>query len=164
MKTLYIFRHAKSSWEDTSLRDHDRPLAKKGVVKTRKIMKFLKQQVKSPDLLLSSTALRAKKTAELVAESFSYPAEKIELSKALYHADSDEIFNVLYSISNEINSVMIFGHNPGFTYFVNQFLRPTIENLPTSGVVCIDFIADKWETINQSEFHVNFVVFPKMLK
>jgi phosphohistidine phosphatase len=114
--------------------------------------------------MLSSTAVRAKKTAELVANELLYPEDKIMTSKALYHADSEEIFDALYVISNDINSVMIFGHNPGFTYFVNQFIRPTIENLPTSGVVSIEFITDKWEEISNAKFHVNFVMFPKMLK
>ena len=59
---------------------------------------------------------------------------------------------------------MIIGHNPGFTYFANQYLRPTIDNLPTSGIVCIEFGTDKWEDIDQCKFHLNFVIFPKMLK
>lgn len=164
MKTLYVVRHAKSSWENPRLSDHDRPLMKKGVVKTKRITKFLKQHIKCPDLFLSSTALRAKKTAELIAKEFNYPIDKIALNEALYHADSEDVFDELYGISNKINSLMIFGHNPGLTYFVNQFLRPAIDNLPTSGVVNIEFITDKWEEINQAKFHVNFVVFPKMLK
>ncbi len=164
MKTLHIVRHAKSSWADHSLNDHDRPLMQKGIVKTKKITEFLSKQIKCPDLMLSSTAVRAKKTAELVAKELLYPEDKILTRKALYHADSEEIFDAQYVISNDINSVMIFGHNPGFTYFVNQFIRPTIENLPTSGVVSIEFITDKWEEISNAKFHVNFVMFPKMLK
>ena len=164
MKTLYAVRHAKSSWDDLTLSDHDRPLMQKGIVKTEKINQFLLQNIKCPDLFLSSTAVRAKATADLIAEAFHYPLDKIITSGALYHADTDEVFDKLYSISNDIQSVMIFGHNPGLTYFVNQFLRPTIENLPTSGVVSIEFITDKWEEISQAKFHVNFVMFPKMLK
>lgn len=164
MKTLYIVRHAKSSWDDPTLSDHDRPLMQKGIVKTQKINQFLKQNIKCPDLLLSSTAVRAKATADLIAEAFQYPSVKIKTSGLLYHADDEEVYDEIYGISNKINSVMIFGHNPGLTYFVNQFLRPTIENLPTSGVVSIEFITDKWEEISQAKFHVNFVMFPKMLK
>ncbi|MCB2206676.1 MAG: histidine phosphatase family protein [Bacteroidetes bacterium] len=164
MKTLYIVRHAKSSWSDRSLSDHERLLMRKGIVKTKKITDFLSKQIKCPDLLLSSTAVRAKKTADLVAKELDYPEDRIVTSKALYHADSEEIFDEIYGISNNINNLMIFGHNPGLTYFVNLFLRPTIENLPTSGVVSIEFITDKWEEISEAKFHVNFVVFPKMLK
>ena len=164
MKTLHIMRHAKSSWADHSLSDHDRPLMRKGIVKTKKITDFLSKQIKRPDLMLSSTAVRAKQTADLVAKELHYPADKIMTSKALYHADSEDIFDEIYGISNDINSAMIFGHNPGFNYFVNQFIRPTIENLPTSGVVSIEFITDAWEDISNAKFHVNFVIFPKMLK
>ena len=163
MKTLYVVRHAKSSWENPGLNDHDRPLLKKGVVKTDKVSNYLKHHIKCPELLISSTALRAKSTAEIIGKALNYPPEKMILSKALYHADSDEILDIIYGIENNVNSVMIFGHNPGFTYFVNQFLSPTIDNLPTSGVVCIEFGTDEWEDINQSKFHVNFVMFPKML-
>jgi phosphohistidine phosphatase len=164
MKTLYIVRHAKSSWDDLTLSDHDRPLMQKGIVKTDKITQFLIQNIKCPDLLLSSTAVRAKATADMIAEAFHYPLDKISTSRALYHADADEVFDELKDISNEIESVMIFGHNPGLTYFANQFLRPTIENLPTSGVVSIKYITDTWDEIDQAKFHVNFVMFPKMLK
>lgn len=164
MKTLHIMRHAKSSWADHSLSDHDRPLMQKGIAKTKKITDFLSKKIKRPDLMLSSTAIRAKNTADLVAKELLYPEDKIVTSIALYHADSEEIFNELYGISNDISSVMIFGHNPGLTYFVNLFLRPTIENLPTSGIVSIEFITDKWEEISNAKFHINFVMFPKMLK
>jgi len=164
MKTLHVVRHAKSSWDDPKLSDHDRPLMQKGIVKTNKIIPFLRQNIKCPDLLLSSTAVRAKATADMIAEGFHYPLDKIITSNALYHADAREVYDELYGISNDIHSVMIFGHNPGLTYFVNQFLRPTIENLPTSGVVSIEFITDKWEEISHAKFHVNFVMFPKMLK
>lgn len=164
MKTLYVVRHAKSSWDDPSLTDHDRPLLKKGIEKTKKINQFLSQNIKCPDLMLSSTAIRAKATAELIAKALQYPNENILTTQSLYHADTVEVFNELYAIPNNIQSVMIFGHNPGLTYFVNQFLRPTIDNLPTSGVVSIEFITDNWGKISEAKYHVNFVIFPKMLK
>ncbi len=164
MKTLYIIRHAKSSWDDPGLTDHDRPLMQKGINKTIKITEFLKWKIICPDLFLSSTAVRARQTAEIISKGLNYPSEKINTSNSLYHAGSESIFNELYGLSNQINSVMIFGHNPGLTYFANKFLNPTIENLPTSGVVSISFETNKWEKINEAKFHVNFVMFPKMLK
>ncbi len=164
MKTLYIVRHAKSSWDDPGLADHDRPLMKKGINKTLKITEFLKWKITCPDLFLSSTAVRARQTAEIISQGINYPSEKISITNNLYHAGSETIFNELYGLSNQVNSVMIFGHNPGMTYFVNKFLNPTIENLPTSGIVSVSFETNKWEKINEAKFHVNFVMFPKMLK
>ncbi len=99
-----------------------------------------------------------------MASELGYPLGKINYNRNLYHAGPDAIFNELYTLSNNINSVMIFGHNPGFTYFVNEFLIPTIDNLPTSGIVCLTFDTHKWQEIDTSGFHVNFVVIPKMLK
>jgi phosphohistidine phosphatase len=163
-KTLYIVRHAKSSWDDPFLPDHERPLAPKGVKKTLKIAGFLKSNISCPELFLSSTAVRAKQTAGILASELGYPEGKIKYTKNLYHAGEDDIFNELYSLPDNIHSVMIFGHNPGFTYFVNLFLNPTIDNLPTSGTVSISFSTEKWHKINSAKFHVNFVVFPKMLK
>lgn len=164
MKTLYIVRHAKSSWENIQLSDHDRPLLPVGVKKTKRIANYLNERKLLPELMLSSTAKRAFETAKLIAKMTGYPVNKIKTSSALYHAGSDDIYSELYALDNLIESVMIFGHNPTFTYFVNQYLDPRIDNLPTTGVVCIEFNCDKWEDINDSSYRVNFVVFPRMLK
>ncbi len=163
-KTLYIVRHAKSSWDDPLLADHDRPLMPKGIKKTLKTAGYIKSRIACPELLLSSTATRAKQTAQIMAEELGFPKEKILFTRNLYHAGPDTIFNELYALPDEISSVMIFGHNPGFTYFVNEYLDPSLDNLPTSGLVGITFNADKWQEIDASEFHVNFVVIPKLLK
>ncbi len=164
MKTLLIVRHAKSSWENPSLSDHDRPLLPVGIKKTKRIVKFLKEKQVKPDLLLSSSALRAFETAKIIATGIGYPENEIKQESNLYHASSDEIYSELFGLQDDINSVMIFGHNPTLTYFVNDFVSPTIENLPTSSVVSINFNCDKWGQINNSSFHVNFVIFPRMLK
>ena len=75
----------------------------------------------------------------------------------------DDIFDELFALDDSINSVMIFGHNPTFTDFVNYFKRPEIYNLPTSGVVAISFKTDKWEEIPNSKSKIEFLVTPKML-
>jgi phosphohistidine phosphatase len=164
MKTLYIVRHAKSSWENPSLSDHDRPLLETGVRKTLRIAEFLKEKGIRPELLLSSTAIRAFETARVIARELEYPEEKIEVSDSLYHGSANSIFNQLFGLPDGVGSVMIFGHNPSFTYFANQFLDPTIENLPTSGTVSISFDTDRWTDITSSKYRVDFMVTPKMLK
>jgi len=164
MKTLYIVRHGKSSWEDAQLPDHDRPLLPVGIKKTKRIAKFLAKKKRIPDLLLTSSARRAYETAEIIADYIGYPAGKIKKERNLYHASPDEIYAELFALPDHLNSVMIFGHNPTLTYFVNDFLSPTIENLPTTGTVSINFDCDTWDQLSGSAFHVNFVVFPRMLK
>jgi len=164
MKTLFIVRHAKSSWDDPTLSDHDRPLNKNGIRKTKIIVEYLRRNKIKPDLLKSSSAERALSTAKLIADALDYSFKDIEVGEKLYHASSKTIYEELFGISNSINSVMIFGHNPTFTYFVNEFLEPKIDNLPTSGVVSISFDTDSWEKIAMVDYKVNFVITPKLLK
>ncbi len=164
VKTLYIVRHAKSSWDDFELSDHDRPLLPIGVKKTKKIVSFLVSKELEPDLLISSSAVRAYETAKLIAEGIGYDSDKIVKSKALYHAGVDEIYDELFSVDNNVDSVMLFGHNPTLTYFANIFIRREIDNLPTSGVVSVEFKTNSWEMIANAKFKVNFVVFPRMIK
>ncbi len=164
MKTLYIVRHAKSSWDDFTLADHDRPISKSGMRKTIRVVDYLKKHGVLPGLFISSSALRAKTTAFQIAEGLGYPVEKVKIERKLYHAGPGDIFDVLSAVPNDIGSVMLFGHNPTLTLFVNRFLDPGIDNLPTTGVVSIGFETDKWENIVEAGFKINFVVTPGMLK
>ena len=164
MKTLYIARHAKSSWDDFSLKDHDRPVLPKGKHKTKIVAEKLKSLNEIPEIILSSTAKRAVQTAEIYAGIFNVPSEKILKSSNLYLADPDNIFNELYALDNKINSVMVVGHNPGLTDMVNIFANEAVFNLPTSAVAKVIFDTDKWEEINGSGFKLEFVLTPKHLK
>jgi len=164
MKTLYIVRHAKSSWDEPGLADHDRPLIAAGIKKTNLIIDYLKNKNVLPDLIISSSATRAKNTAFLIAKGLGYPLAEVIVDVKMYHASPEAILNELYALPDNVSSVMIFGHNPTLTYFVNQFLEPTIVNLPTSGVVTIEFATDNWTEIGAAKFRNLFTVFPKMLK
>ncbi len=163
-KTLYIVRHAKSSWDNFELSDHDRPLLPVGIKKTNRVIQFLRDKNVIPELFISSSAVRAFETATLIAHSVDYEPDAIVKTKNLYHAGEGEIYNELFSIDNSVNSVMIFGHNPTLTYFVNNFVVPEIDNLPTSGIVSIVFKTNSWESIANAKFKVKFVIFPRMLK
>lgn len=163
-KTIYIVRHAKSSWDNFGLSDHNRPLLPVGIKKTKRISEYLKKNKVLPDLLISSSAVRAYETATLIAKDIGYELDAIVKEKNLYHAGVNEIYNELSSIDDSVNSVMIFGHNPTLTYFVNNFVVPEIDNLPTSGVCCIEFKTGRWELISNAKFKVKFLTFPRMLK
>lgn len=164
MKTLYVVRHAKSSWEDISLSDHDRPLLPIGIKKTGSIVRYLVENGVKPELLVSSTAERAYQTARIIAEGLGYPAEKILQSTELYHASPRNILHELMALPDDVDSVMIFGHNPAFTYFINDYMEDTIDNLPTSGVACIRFDTEHWENLAESDHQLVFLITPKMLK
>lgn len=164
MKTLYILRHAKSSWDSPGLADHDRPLNKRGETDAPAMGKYLKLAGVKPDLILSSTALRAKTTAELIAKEIGYDIEQIELTKRLYHAGEHEIMDVLAEIDSSINRVIITGHNPGFTYAINYFANHNLDNLPTCGIARIDFNVEHWHQIDRGRGKIIFIEYPKTLK
>jgi phosphohistidine phosphatase len=112
MKTLLILRHAKSSWDDPKLADQDRPLNKRGKREAPRIGKLLREEDLLPDLILSSTARRARKTAEAVAEASGYSGE-IEFSGAFYPGDPSDYIDTLQDAPDGCECIMVVGHNPG---------------------------------------------------
>ncbi|MBW6459525.1 MAG: histidine phosphatase family protein [Bacteroidales bacterium] len=163
MKTVFIVRHAKSSWDISGIPDEERPLLEKGKKKTKKIIDFLHQQNISVDHIISSHAARALETAKILAHALNYPKNRIKVDPHIYFANGNRILDLFYDLSDQYNSVMIVGHNPTLTDLVNQYLRPRIDNLPTSGIVSISFDTDQWEKIPLANHTINFVVFPKEL-
>jgi phosphohistidine phosphatase len=164
MKTLYLMRHAKASWEEPGVSDADRPLIPKGIKKTKLIVDFLLKRDTSVDLMVSSPAVRAYETAKIVAAGINYPANKIRIERKIYDGYYDRILDIIYGTSNDLNSMMIFGHNPTITNLANLFSHPGIESMPTSCVVCLSFNTDKWEDIPSYEAIQEFIIYPKMLK
>jgi len=164
MKTLYLIRHAKSSWEEPGTKDIDRPLEEKGIRKTQLIMEYFQKNNISADLMISSPAVRAFETAKLIAKGIGYPVKNIKLDGKIYDGHYDKILDIIYGTPNEISSLMLFGHNPTITHLANLFLDPGIDMLPTTGVVSISFDTDKWEKVPETEPKKEFIIFPKMLK
>lgn len=164
MKKLYLIRHAKASPVSSDLDDIDRPLIEKGIVKTERIIKYLKKNDIFPDLIISSPAERALATATLIAKGLGYPEDQIKTDRKIYDGYYDRILDIIYSTPNDVNNLMIFGHNPTITHMANLFIHPGIEPLPTTGTVCITFRTDKWEEIPAAETNKEFVITPKMLK
>jgi phosphohistidine phosphatase len=163
MKTVYIVRHAKSSWENPLLPDDQRPLLEKGKKRTKKIIDFLLRQDVSVDLMISSHAVRALETAKILAHALRYPKENIRIDSRIYSTDGNGLFDEFNDLPEKSSSVMIIGHNPALTDFVNSFLDAKIDHLPTSGVFSITFRTERWEEVSNSEFTINFLIFPKIL-
>ncbi|MCD4665326.1 MAG: histidine phosphatase family protein [Bacteroidales bacterium] len=164
MKTLYIVRHAKSSWEFANLADHERPLIEKGKKRTKLVVDYLLNNKTSIDLILSSHAVRALETAKIIGRALKYPIDKIQISDKIYHGNADTLFNHFYELSDEIRSVMMVGHNPTFTHFANYFLKNSIEWLPTSAIVCIEFDTNDWANLTDVKKKVKFVITPKIMR
>ena len=145
MKTLTIFRHAKSSWDYPDLSDHDRPLNKRGKRDAPIMGERLKAAGIRPSLIVSSPAKRAWSTAKIVAREIAYPVEFLQREPGLYHAGVNRIFDVIAAQDGGFNSIMIVGHNPGLTDFAN-FLVPNLTgNVPTAGFVSVLVDSDDWD-------------------
>lgn len=163
MKTLYIIRHAKSSWADPAASDFERGLNDRGKRDAPRMGKRLKEKELHPDLILSSPAKRALSTAKRIAEVLKYPREKIKTDATLYHADEDTILSAIRDIKDTHNIVLIFGHNPGLTDFVNAIssVQVNIDNVPTCGVVAFSFPVDSWKTVDWKSGKLLFFDYPK---
>lgn len=163
MKTLYIVRHAKSSWEHLELPDEQRPLLEKGKKRTKKVIDFLLENNTTVDYIISSPALRAFETAKIIGKALKHEESEIHKDSLLYSADAERLHNIFFDLPTGVDSLMIFGHNPTLTNFANDFIIPKIDSLPTSGVVCIDFEVENWEDVSSFNSRLRFFISPKML-
>ena len=145
MKTLLILRHAKSSWDNLDLSDYDRPLNKRGKRDAPRMGDFLRQQDLVPDLIISSTAKRAKKTAKLFAKAVGYK-EKISLENVFYHAKPETYITVLKEICHDYERIMVIGHNPGLETLV-AILTGRMELMPTAAVAHVLLPIDRWDQL-----------------
>ncbi len=162
MKTLYIVRHAKSSWKDESLEDIDRPLNSRGKRDAPFMGKLIRKKGILPDVLMSSPALRAYTTAHLFAEQLKYPLDKIIFNHTIYDATVSDMLKVIQNkLKNKWDSAMIFGHNVCYTTFANLYADPYIDNVPTCGVVAIEFDVESWSKVNRKNGKLLFFEYPK---
>jgi len=161
MKTLYIVRHAKSSWINLELKDFDRPLNSRGDKDAPEMGHRLALQRITADLLLSSPAKRAYTTATIIAKQLKSPIEEIVKDEAIYHANKKELLSIIHQQKSHFNSLMIFGHNPGLTDFANYLTGEDIENIPTCGIVGIRFEITDWESMDKGTGRLLFFDFPK---
>lgn len=161
MKTIFFVRHAKSSWENPTTKDADRPLNERGMRDAPFMAKLLKSKGCKPDALVSSPAKRAFTTAAYFASVFDIPKSDIVVIDSIYEADLEDIMNVFYELSDDWQTVFIFGHNPTFTDVVNQFTERSIMNVPTCGVCKVESTAEKWEDVRPSNARLTEFYYPK---
>ncbi len=147
MKTLFLVRHAKSSWKDPTLGDQDRPLNKRGKHDAPRMGKRLAEREIRPGLLLTSPAVRARKTAAIIASEIGFPAEQIVVDGQIYHGGTTGLLEVIHGLDDGADSAMIFGHNPALTDLVNHLANTSIENIPTCGVAEIRFHSQSWSDV-----------------
>ncbi len=163
MKTLYIVRHAKSSWDDPHLDDYDRPLNNRGKQNAPEMGKYLAKSGVQPDLIISSSAKRAFSTAKKIVKELRYDQKEIVKTRDLYLASIGTTLKIIRQVEDSINSLMIFGHNPGWTDLTNYLSNAYIDNVPTCGVVAIEFDINHWVEVDKGKGKLLFFEYPKKL-
>lgn len=175
MKYLTLIRHAKSSWDDRSLKDHDRPLNERGRNQAPMMGRFIARTylgaggvnalLPLPDRLLSSTALRAVTTAQLMQPALGTGSEIIALDPRAYLAEPKTLLQIVREFPDHWNHVMIFGHNPGISEFAEDMLkRDLIEEMPTCAAALLELPWDAWAAADWKEARLVGYITPKLIE
>lgn len=159
MKTLYIVRHAKSSWEYNGIADIDRPLKKRGITDAHLMSKVLYKKIVKPAVFLSSSANRALHTAVIFCENFQYPLSNLKIRRQLYSFSDGYLVKTVKALDDAFESAIIFSHDHGINTFVNKFGSQPIAHIPTCGVVGIQFSEKHWKNIKGGK--TILIEFPK---
>jgi len=159
MKTLYILRYGKSSWDDNNLEDFDRPLNRRGEVTAPYIGEVMSRNGFEPEAILSSPAVRARSTAELVKKGGGLAAQ-IQFDERIYEASPATLCGVASEVSDEFRSAMIVGHNPGMEGLI-LFLTERLESMPTAGLAVIDLDIPRWKDIDAKTGTLRTLIRPK---
>lgn len=146
MKTLFILRHAKSSWVDAEMSDFERPLNDRGKKAAHFMGELMVEHDLEPYVILSSPAIRAKSTAQLLRKAAKFDAE-IRYEHRIYEASPNSLLQVVTEIDNAYNSAMLVGHNPGIEGFI-RYLTEHPETMPTAALAVVELEIDSWDAIN----------------
>lgn len=161
MKSLIIIRHAKSSWDFSTLNDFDRPLNERGHRDAPMMAKRLLDKKIAIDAFISSTAKRAFTTAVYFAEAYDVKEKHIIKVPELYHAAPAVFYDVIKTVDDNLNTIALFSHNPGITDFVNQLTDVRLDNMPTCGVFAITIKTESWKKFAVAEKDFWFFDYPK---
>lgn len=161
MKKIYLIRHAKSSWKEEGKSDFERGLNKRGKQDLKYMAKRLKSFDVMPDLILSSPAKRAKKTAIEIAKTIGYKVEDISFQDCLYDATLDSYRYLLDSLDDKYHSIFIVGHNPTITEAGEWLSGAILTNMPTCSIVCMEFDTDSFKNIKEGSGKILFFDYPK---
>jgi phosphohistidine phosphatase len=151
MKTLYIVRHAKSSWTYKGIEDIDRPLKKRGIKDAHLMSKFLSKKIEKPDVFVTSSANRALHTAIIFCEKFSFPHANLQIKRQLYRFSDGYLEKTVKALDDGFNSAFIFSHDHGINTFVNEFGNKPIAHVPTCGVIALQFQEKHWKNIKKGK-------------
>jgi phosphohistidine phosphatase len=161
MKTLFILRHAKSSWKDAHTKDFDRPLNERGKRNAPFMGELLYGFNERLDGMVSSPAKRALATSCLFAKTMHFPLEKITQHPEIYEASLQDLIDIILSFNDDQQVVALVGHNPGLTQLSNYLTDHYIDNIPTAGVVKITFDIESWQEIIRGIGSIEYFHYPR---
>lgn len=161
MKKLVLVRHGKSSWEE-EVSDKHRALTKRGIKDANLVSGEFRKYLPDNFIVWSSTAVRAGNTAVVFVKNIAYPVNEIVFKDELYTFNVNQLAEVIRSAKINHDCIILFAHNSAITDFVNKFGDVFIENVPTAGLVEIEFEADSWKDIKNGK--TKLTLFPKDLK
>jgi phosphohistidine phosphatase len=159
-KRLFLIRHGKANHPLQGASDFTRTLAESGEIDVRKMAEKLKLKDLVADALVSSPAVRALSTATAFADVWKSPVA-IETEPHIYEAEVRTLLRVVNNLDNEYHSAAIFGHNPGITELANYLSSVNVPNIPTAGVVIIDFPIEDWKYLTYESGTILLFDFPK---
>ena len=161
MKTLYLLRHAKSSWSFDELSDQERPLNDRGRDDAPLMGQALAKRRICPDVIVSSPAVRAMSTAVLVAREMQYPHDKIVVESGIYGADVDDFLTIIKDLPASAGSALVVGHNPTITETANALSPSSLNEMPTAAVVCLRFECEQWTEVSKVNAEFYFYDYPR---
>ena len=162
MKSVILFRHGKSDWNALYEKDHDRPLSQRGIKAAKKMGKYLSKIQQVPDLIISSTALRAKTTAEL-AKSFGKWDSILILERDIYESSLNDLLSILAMQNPKFSLICLVGHEPTFSYFISEMTKINCGKFPTAAMARIDFQLQDWNELKLGKGSLSWLKNPKEL-
>jgi phosphohistidine phosphatase len=159
MKILYVLRHAKSSWDNPNIADFDRPLNERGLKTAPFVGEIMLKNNFQPEFLISSPAIRARETADLVKIS-AHLKTSVSFDERIYEASPQTLLHIVSELNDSVNSAMIIGHNPGLEALIKA-LTGEFQAMPTAGLAVIDLDTENWSSINSESGKLRTVIRPK---
>ncbi|QJW89295.1 phosphohistidine phosphatase [Spirosoma taeanense] len=162
-RILYIVRHAKAEDRAIFMADHDRELTSEGIIAAARMGRYLRDQDVRPDVIISSTAFRAKDTAKVLAEQLSYDPAQIRLSPDLFDGGPKAYMAAVNALADDTSSAMIVGHNPDVSYFAEFLTHENVGSMSKGAVIAVSFEDLTWAEISSRTGSITFRIAPKQL-
>jgi phosphohistidine phosphatase len=165
MKEIIFIRHAKSDWGNEFLKDEDRHLSERGYRDAYFMSEWYQKNKKQPEKIVASTAIRAYNTAFIFARAMDFDMRNFILEGRIYEASVAKLISLIKDQNSSVSSIMLFGHNPGFTNICNELSDDLyFDNVPTCGIISYQFDIKDWLAIDTKKGNLNFYQFPKNFK